>query len=827
MNNIYVKRINFKRLINITFFWLFSLISIKGYSNQFVNNPIHPKSNKNDVELETIKIEGSSNEHSSDWIYDEPRSISEITKEQLDNRPARHAADILEQTSGVYSAVDQQDPALSVNIRGIQDFSRINMNIDGMRQNFTKSGHGGRNGVMFIDPEILSTVVIEKGSTNGIGSGGVIGGITTFNTINAEDFLEPGKEIGGRLRAMTGDNGTYFIGGGVLALGNETGDLLLAASERNFGDYWPGNIGDLAGVRFGYKSWKKNAVGEELKHMQVLNSGYKMHTRLAKVGWNLPAEQRLVASYLQTQAYSPNGGFLVSVKNAPNKSGVGWRTSSISDVMTRNIALDYQLQPGHLSWLDIMAKAYYVDTDDRTNTLCSDWVRCDKYFTRTRLTTRGLQWQNTQLLNLPDNHLLSFKYGIDWFSDRSSGHSTKDSMVGVTPEGKRSLTSVFTQLDYHYDNWLRLDGGLRFDKSHLQGHTWLPTWHLPHTIDNPCKRPANYYKLGYNPIDPCVRQRLIMTWDVDRHEQQLLPTVAMGIKPGVQWLEFFGNYGKSWRPPGITEALATGSAHGSGRFFPNPRLAIERSRTWEAGFNIQQSDLLVNGDKFAAKMAYFDTRVTNYINLELGKQLPKLGRSSFAYAAFGNNLLKSRFRGFEYQLSYDAGLFYTNLSYTRMLGHNDSCSKPAWLGGVQAVGYSRAKGIYTVEQRWQDHRVVCSHGEIFGSSAYLPGDRGSLTLGGRALNKLLDFGTVIRYNRGYQDLSVLNSAGYPGTSYVADWPKYTIFDLYASYKLTNNFTLRGSIENINNRAYLVNYGDSLSFSASRGRTIQGGFEYKF
>lgn len=133
MNNIYVKRINFKRLINITLFWLFSLISIKGYSNQFVNNPIHPKINKNDVELETIKIEGSSNEHSSDWIYDEPRSISEITKEQLDNRPARHAADILEQTSGVYSAVDQQDPALSVNIRGIQDFSRINMNIDGMR----------------------------------------------------------------------------------------------------------------------------------------------------------------------------------------------------------------------------------------------------------------------------------------------------------------------------------------------------------------------------------------------------------------------------------------------------------------------------------------------------------------------------------------------------------------------------------------------------------------------------------------------------------------------------------------------------------------------
>ncbi|WP_157793299.1 TonB-dependent receptor, partial [Yersinia pestis] len=54
-----------------------------------------------------------------------------------------------------------------------------------------------------------------------------------------------------------------------------------------------------------------------------------------------------------------------------------------------------------------------------------------------------------------------------------------------------------------------------------------------------------------------------------------------------------------------------------------------------------------------------------------------------------------------------------------------------------------------------------------------------------------------------------------------------VYDLYASYKVTNNLILRSSIENITNRAYLVNYGDTLSFAPSRGRTIQGGFEYKF
>ncbi|CNF14800.1 TonB-dependent hemoglobin/transferrin/lactoferrin family receptor [Yersinia nurmii] len=822
MHNNYVNKIKPNGLISIILFFIFYLFSDKGYSKQLDVNISSSKIDDNNVILEPLKIEDGGLGYSDGWVYDEPRSVSEITKEQLDNRPARHAADILEQTSGVYSAVDQQDPALSVNIRGIQDFGRINMNIDGMRQNFMKSGHGGRNGVMFIDPDILSNVVIEKGPTIGIGSAGVIGGIATFNTINAADFLEPGKELGGNLRATIGDNGTRFIGGGALAFGNEIGDVLIAVSERNFGEYWPGNIGSLGDLRFGYGNKGKNSIGDELKRMKVLNSGYQMHTRLAKVGWNLPAEQRLVASYLQTQVNSPNGGFLVTVKNSPNKSGIGWKTSSISDVITQNFGLDYRLQPEHLPWLDAKAKAYYVDTDDKTNTLCSDPIFCRKYTTRTRLTTRGLQLQNTQRFILPDNHLLSLQYGMDWFSDRSSGHTNKDLMQGVTPSGKRSLTSVFTQFDYHYDDWLRLDGGLRFEHSRLQGHTWLYTSKMPYTRQNPCN-PQH----GGGKRNTCKKVPVTMTWDVDRHEQQILPTLGIGVKPGVQWLEFFGNYGQSWRPPGITETLATGSAHGSGFLFPNPYLAIERSRTWESGLNIQQEDLFISGDKFGAKMAYFDTRVANYINLELERALPLRGSQSFAYAAYVNNLLKSRFRGLEYQLSYDAGFFYASLNYTRMIGHNDTCSKPAWLGGIQSVKNIKGIGMYGVDGNHLNDFIVCRHGAVFGSSAYLPGDRGSLTLGGRALNKLLDFGTVIRYNRGYQDLSVLNGYGYPGTAYVADWPKYTVFDLYASYKITNNLILRTSIENISNRAYLVNYGDSLSFSASRGRTIQGGFEYKF
>ncbi|CNL85069.1 TonB-dependent hemoglobin/transferrin/lactoferrin family receptor [Yersinia aleksiciae] len=800
---------------------LFLALTTQGYSESVKAETTVAVPNKNDMVLDKLKVEEASNAHEGDWVYDEIRSVSEISREEMDNRPARHAADILEQTSGVYSSVSQQDPGLSVNIRGMQDYGRINMNIDGMRQNFMKSGHGQRHGVMYIDPEILSNVVIEKGASSGIGGAGVIGGIATFKTINASDFLEPGKEIGGKVRVITGDNGTQFIGSAALAVGNEYGDILLAASERNLKEYWPGNKGNIGKIRFGVGSTK---LGDAIKNVKVEFTNYKMHSQLAKIGWNISPDQRLVFNYLQAQIHSPNAGMFTKIYNKADPyrtARFGWISSSVSDVMNSNIGLDYNLKPEHIAWLDMTAKIYYVDTDDKTDTHNASAVFRDPFWTQTRLTTHGLQLQNTSLFTPADQHQFRINYGLEWFSDRSRGNSTHPTMQGVTPPGKRTITSTFAQLNYDYNNWLRLDGGLRYDQFRLQGDTWMWTDISLHTRDNPCRKvpkgPSCYATVSEK-----------MTWDVDRRERQLSPTLAMGIKPGVQWLEFFGNYGKSWRPPAITEVLATGSAHGHGWILPNPILAAEHAKAWEAGLNIQHQNLFINEDRLVAKLAYFDTRVTNYINLELSKRKPKLGDVSFANATYINNLLKTQFRGLEYQLNYDAGFIYTNLNYTRMIGVNSICSKYAWLGGVQGVIRDKNNNYYATEFGAVDNFVVCKKANnLFGSSAYLPGDRGSLTLGGRIFDQKLDLGTIIRYNKGRQDDTVLSSDGNVNVAYVADWPKYTIFDVYASYKLTNNLILRSSIENITNRAYIVSYGDSLSFSPNRGRTIQGGFEYKF
>lgn len=421
-------------------------LTTQGYTDDASAETAVSSSNKNDMVLDKLKVEETSHAQEGDWVYDEIHSVSEISREQMDNRPARHVADILEQTSGVYSSVSQQDPALSINIRGMQDYGRVNMNIDGMRQNFMKSGHGQRHGVMYIDPEILSSVVIEKGPSSGIGGAGVIGGIATFRTFNASDFLEPGKEIGGKVRAITGDNGTQFIGSAVLAIGNEYGDIMLAASERNLKEYWPGNKGHIGDIRFGTGS---KTLGEEMKKIKVDFSNYKMDSQLAKVGWNISTDQRLVFSYLQTQINSPNAGMFTHVYDRPNskrKINYGWLSSSVSDVKNSNVGLDYSLKPEHIAWLDMTAKIYYVDTDDKTDTHNANPVFRKKFWTQTRLTTQGLQLQNTSLFAPADQHQFRLNYGLEWFSDRSRGNSTHEFMLGVTPQENAPLPVLLRRL---------------------------------------------------------------------------------------------------------------------------------------------------------------------------------------------------------------------------------------------------------------------------------------------------------------------------------------------------------------------------------------------
>ena len=760
--------------------------------------------------LATTTITG---QHRNDWVYSSPRSVSVVGREQLDRNPPRHAAEMLEEAPGVYSAVSQQDPGLSVNIRGIQDYGRVNMSVDGMRQNYQQSGHQQRNGTLYVDPELLSEVVIEKGATSTMGGAGVIGGVANFRTVEASDLLKDGKQIGGRIRVTTGlgglSNGTHFIGSSAFAVGTDVWDMLVAASERHLGDYDPGTQGSIGDLRTGTAFIP--ASQDRIKNTQVAYSGSVMRSRLLKLGLNLPADQRLQLSYLLTEVDYDDVNMMTAEK--PQL----WEKLGSSNVKAQNLALDYSYTPDN-PLIDFKAKLYAVDTRNDQSTLARG--RTPGYDVTYQTDTYGVQAQNTSTFALSELSVLKANYGLEFFYDKVRPDSNQPVEAGsaveasalesITPKGDRAMGSLFGRLDYDYDDWLNLNAGLRYDRYRLRGETGLNT---------------RTFIIG------TTRQIGVpVAYDVDREEGHFSPTFGLSVKPGVDWLQLFATYGKGWRPPAVTETLVSGRPHGGGSesILPNPYLKPEKSTAWEVGFNVLKQDLLLEGDRVGVKVSYFNTRVDDFSYMALGVQPPGYGIANIGNAAYVNNLETTRFRGLEYQLDYDAGFAYGQVNYTRMLGSNKFCSNTAWLGGVTKI-QSRPGNRRPVDAMVPDNVANAAVGcnAILGSSEHMPMDRGTATLGARFFERKLDVGVRARYSAGYYVKGGVGVTTSQTGVYPADWKPYTVYDLYSSYRATDQLTLRLAMENVTDRAYLVPLGDVLAFTLGRGRTLQGTVEYQF
>ncbi|NWD43183.1 TonB-dependent receptor [Pseudomonas yamanorum] len=760
--------------------------------------------------LATTTITG---QHKNDWVYSSPRSVSVVGREQLDRNPPRHAAEMLEEAPGVYSAVSQQDPGLSVNIRGIQDYGRVNMSVDGMRQNYQQSGHQQRNGTLYVDPELLSEVVIEKGATSTMGGAGVIGGIANFRTVEAADLLKDGKQIGGRIRVTTGlgglSNGTHFIGSSAFAVGTDVWDMLVAASERHLGDYDPGTQGSIGDLRTGTAFIP--ASQDRIKNTQVAYSGSVMRSRLLKLGLNLPADQRLQLSYLLTEVDYDDVNMMTAEK--PQL----WEKLGSSNVKAQNLALDYSYTPDN-PLIDFKAKLYAVDTRNDQSTLARG--RTPGYDVTYQTDTYGVQAQNTSTFALSELSVLKANYGLEFFYDKVRPDSNQPVEAGsaveasalesITPKGDRAMGSLFGRLDYDYDDWLNLNAGLRYDRYRLRGETGLNT---------------RTFIIG------TTRQIGVpVAYDVDREEGHFSPTFGLSVKPGVDWLQLFATYGKGWRPPAVTETLVSGRPHGGGSesILPNPYLKPEKSTAWEVGFNVLKEDLLFADDRVGVKVSYFNTRVDDFSYMALGVQPPGYGIANIGNAAYVNNLETTRFRGLEYQLDYDAGFAYGQVNYTRMLGSNKFCSNTAWLGGVTKI-QSRPGNRRPVDAMVPDDVANAAVGcnAILGSSEHMPMDRGTATLGARFFERKLDVGVRARYSAGYYVKGGVGVTTSQTGVYPADWKPYTVYDLYSSYRATDQLTLRLAMENVTDRAYLVPLGDVLAFTLGRGRTLQGTVEYQF
>ncbi|NWG26849.1 MAG: TonB-dependent hemoglobin/transferrin/lactoferrin family receptor [Pseudorhodoplanes sp.] len=595
--------------------------------------------------LDPINISGSSPsepkgfEGTPDWVYQAPTGVSVLSRELIEQRTPRNVSDLFRDMSGVSTAVDRQNPGLTVNIRGLQEQGRVNVMIDGARQNFQQAGHDA-NSFVYVDPELIGQVVVEKGPTSTVGGAGVIGGVVAMRTLEAEDILLPGRNYGSRSRITTETNQFRYTASEAVAARNEHFEFVGALSRKESGAYQPGTDGTLLFI----------GPGEP-----VLFTNQNNRSGLAKFTWRPTKEQMFKFGY-------------VALDNAFS-TGQGEYTDT-NKLFTETATADYSWKPAS-QWIDFSAKAWWTTTDNHQYR--PPRVLYGYFDLQYGLTSYGGSLSNTSRFDIPLFNV-EWTNGVEYFKDTTktgvitdqTNPSDAEWFSGPTPAGVRDVASAFSQIKVRQGEWLELIAGGRYDRYSLSG--------------------------SGNFINACTEYAIECTqpFAVDTTEGRFSPQYTVAVTP-VAGFQVYGKYAEGFRPPQIMETLQYGRHIGNGVVFgPNPNLLPETSKTFEAGANFKFDNIFVVGDGFRAKAAIFETKIDNFITTGTGRY-PQAGTyADLVQTAFVRmNLLgpTTTIKGVELEASYDAGRMYVGGSYTRLKATYDGVFDPFFAGPPNGDAY--------------------------------------------------------------------------------------------------------------------------------------------
>lgn len=682
----------------------------------------------------------------SDAVYETPGGVAEIGREAIDARGgARNAGEIFRGVAGVDAIINRQSPGVNVNIRGLQDQGRVAMTIDGARQNFQQTGHGSPNRV-FIDPEFIRAVEIDKGPTSTAGGAGVIGGVVNFRTINFDDVALPGNDYGVKATATTGSNAYDFNGSlAAAAKVSEAFEIVGGLSHKKLGEYEAGKRGD-----------------EKLAKQSLPIAAY---TSQDTWSWLLKARARPTDDHEITVTY--NG--------LASDFGTGSYDKIDRDkVKAHTVVADWRWRPGN-GWADLAVKGYYTRTSN-------DQFRPARFggdppdtTVKYAIDTFGGSIANTSRFSIPAFDV-ALTYGGEFFRDKtdtatvSIDPAANLEFTGANPLGERTVGGGFARAEFKHGEWLQILTGARYDAFKMTGSGVV------------------FDTVG------CDR-RCSTPFDVDRSGGHLSPTATVGVTP-VKGVQLYGSYEQGWRPPNIAESIL-GAQHVAGLpiyFAPNPNLKPETSRTVEAGVNLKQDGVFRDTDAFRAKVSVYRTAVDNFIT-QAGFTDPTGG---LPFIKNVNLEKKTILKGFELEANYDAGF--------------------AFIGG--SASFIRA----TYRPEYDDGSSNLPRG--LAGIALAPKMKLTLDGGVRVWDEKITLGARMTHVTPDDETTVEESKpGDPPPTRFFDYWRYTVVDLYANAKINENFTIRASLENIRNVAYIDALGNPLT--AAPGRTFTIGATARF
>lgn len=414
--------------------------------------------------------------------------VTQVTTDVLDQLQASTPANIFLGVPGVTTQENANDPASAVNVRGLQDFGRVAVTVDGARQNFQRSGHNA-NGVFYINPEVMKRVTVVRGPVANVFGSGAIGGVVAFETKDPDDVLRGDETYAVESKLQYSTNRREFLGS------------LTGATRVSNAFSVLGNVVYRKG--HDYTDGAGNTVSP---------TGRKLVAGLAKIKLT-PTDSFALTLTGQTQNHKFR-----------STSGGGEDIVSIGNTVTAKA----EYNPDS-DWINVRASSYWTSTDlVRTRGGGTPGQRDISYM----LNTYGFDIYNSAEFQAAGlDHTLTV--GADFFLDKVETADSGGALNLFTPDGRRLAYGGFVQHKVSYDKWIDVIGALRFDGYSLKGGT----------ASNSGTRLSPKLTVGVKPFEGTVLEGLQVygTYAEGYRAPSITESLITGVHPGRFVFDFLPN----------------------------------------------------------------------------------------------------------------------------------------------------------------------------------------------------------------------------------------------------------------------------------------------
>ncbi len=605
-----------------------------------------------------------------------PSTVSVQTREQLDRQNVNNIQELVRYEPGVsVGGTGQRSGLNGYNIRGI-DGERVLTQVDGVSiPDSFFYGPYAQTQRNYVDPEIVKRVEILRGPASVLYGSNAIGGAVSYYTLDPDDIIKPGKDVGARLKTGYSSADESWLTSATVA--GRTGDFdgLLHLSQRN------GHETESYGSHGGTGLSRTEANPEDVRTTNVL----------AKLGWNYADDARLGLTYERYKDDRDQN--ILSAVGGPFTNGTGlgmYRSRSGNDTVTRErfginheFGLD-SLVADHVKW---SLNYQIAKTDQSTEEVYFPFSRT---VLRTRDTTyKDRQWVFDAQLDKAfsvgaTDHLLT--YGTTLKHEKVTGSrsgtgtclavggtcraigqvSTSDAQALVSdfPDPTVNTYSLFVQDEIRWNNWTFMPGA-RYDYTRMEPKF---TEEFLRGIQGSGTAPSS--------LD-----------DSDKKWHRVSPKFGLtyAFNDNYTW---YGQYAEGFRTPtaksmyGRFENPTLGySVQG------NPGLEPEKSKSYETGlrgnFDAGNFDVAVFYNKYRD---FIDEDAVQSANLETTFQANNIKHATIKGAELKGRLNLDHFGA-------PQGL-YTQASIAYARGRNDDNGQPLNsvnpLTGVFGLGYEQS-----------------------------------------------------------------------------------------------------------------------------------------